>query len=496
MTDKVWAGTTAVRMHRGLPLPERYETARGVAIVSAKPMSLAEITAAITDQTGIPTYLADSAGGSATGAGGGGGDSGGGVPLAYEGALSGLLERVAASYGVSWRYDGSSITIRRFETRVFTIEALPGTQEIQEGVQDDTSSASSGGSGSSGSSSSTNSITQNSKFSISFKNWDELGQIVTSMLNGTGSIVVSPSVGTITVTTTPEIMRTVADYIAKENMRLSRQIAVNIEVYSVDLADGLDFSIAFKTALKSLSNFGANLSSGVGVPADAGGIGSKAASFNLAILNPSTTGQITDTFTALSSIGDTTKVAKFPLITLNNRPASRRIGTDIAYLASSSVTSSSSTTLSGPTVTLTPGTVHQGFSVQVTPRLLDDGRILLQYSLSIIDLVKMHCFSSTGIDCTGNATDASGSSAPSSSGSSIQAPETSNRIFVQQSVLKSGSTLIIGGAEQETTQQNAQGVGDPFNFLLGGGSSSGKTHTMVFFSLTPQVLDAPHSEQD
>ncbi len=47
--------------------------------------------------------------------------------------------------------------------------------------------------------------------------------------------------------------------------------------------------------------------------------------------------------------------------------------------------------------------------------------------------------------------------------------------------------------EERDVTQNSQGVGDPYNYLLGGGSTSGKTHSMVFYALTPQVLDVPHS---
>src|SRR5579863_6241805 len=53
VTDKVWAGSTALRMQRGLPLPARYENSHGITLVSSEPMSLAEIANAITTQTGI-----------------------------------------------------------------------------------------------------------------------------------------------------------------------------------------------------------------------------------------------------------------------------------------------------------------------------------------------------------------------------------------------------------------------------------------------------------
>ena len=539
VTDKVFAGNTALRMQRGLPLPAKYESARGIAVISSDPMALSAIAAAISQQTGIPVHMAGIGGGGTGGGMASGGAQPAGLPgsigssitsapptasaarasdgmqLAYEGPLSGLLERVAGYYGINWRYDGSTISITRFETRIFSVEALPGTQSASDGMDGGNSSGgggggSSGGGGggsggsSSSSSSSSSSLTQTSKFSIDFKYWDELGQVLTAMLGGTGTVVVSPSLGTVTVTTTPEVMHSVADYLSQENARLSRQVAINIEIYSVDLTEGLDFNVAFNTALRRLTNFGGNFI-GAAAPATVSGL-TGGGSLSLAILNPNfisradgsvlrPTGEVTDVFTALTGIGDTTKVANFPLITLNNRPVSRRIGTNTAYVAQATSGSSSSggtTSLVGSVgATLTPGTVQQGISVQLTPRLLDDGRILLQYSLDITNLVSLQSFNSvTGTTaCSSSTTACSGSS-------TIQTPETTVRDFVQQSVLRSGSTLIIGGAEEKDASQNSQGVGDAFNYILGGGTSTNQTHSMLFFAITPQVLDVPHSEQD
>jgi len=504
VTDKVWAGNAALRMHRGLPLPARFETERGITLISSEPMSLADIVAAIGVQTGISVHLADVGGAPKSGAAAG-------MPVAYEGPLSGLMEKVAGYFGINWRYDGSTISIARFDTRVFVVEALPGTQSVSEGMQDDTGggSSSSGGAAGGGGGSSQSSITQNSKFNVDFKYWDELSQILTAMLGGTGTVVTSPSIGTVTVTTTPEIMRTVGDYIAHENERLSRQIAINVEIYNVNLTEGTDFNIAFNEVLNRLKNFGItyNGPSAPATPTVAGAV-SGGGVLSAAILNPfpSNTadathsfgtnpgglikgvGQVTDVFTALSGIGDTTKVARFPLVTLNNRPVSRRIGEDVGYVASA--TSVTASTLSAGSTSVTPGTIHQGFSVQLTPRLLDDGRILLQYSLSVIDIKAITsfnsvCASADPTTCVGGA-----------GSTTVQLPDTVNRIFVQQSVLKSGSMLLLGGAEEEDMAHNSQGVGDPFNYLLGGGTTSARAHTMLFVAITPQVLEEPHSERE
>ncbi len=153
------------------------------------------------------------------------------------------------------------------------------------------------------------------------------------------------------------------------------------------------------------------------------------------------------------------------------------------------------TAVSSNSTTITTSTIKPGFAVQATPRLLDDGRILLEYSLQIVGLIEIDSFNSI---CGFNASASCLATAAGSSNGSqtVQLPKTTTRQFVQQAVLKSGSTLVLGGAEQEDIGQNSQGVGDAQNYLLGGGLSTNRAHTMIFYAITPQVLDTPHSEQD
>jgi type II secretory pathway component GspD/PulD (secretin) len=505
VTDKVWVGSAATRLRRGVPLPARFDGPHGIALVSAEPMSLTEIASSITTQTGIPVRIAP---GSITGGTTSGGQNNGasagnqGMPISFEGPLSNLLDQAAGYFGINWRYDGASINFSRFETRVFMVESLPGTQSVKDGMKEDQDSGSSSSTsnsssttsgGGSYSASSTNSLEQSSTMNVELKVWDELEKTITSMLNGTGSVVIAPSSGTVTVTTTSDNMRTVAKFIEEENKRLSHQIAINVEIYSVELDQQSDFSFTFQEALRRLTNVGGNYlspsgstatgtisnfvtSSGQSTGVETGLTGGAIAgggSLAVAILNPKTTGQISGLFSALSSIADTTRVAQFPMTTLNNRPVSRRIGTDQTYVAS--ISNSTSTNFSNNSVT--PGTIREGFSIQLTPRVLDDGRIMMQYSLSLIDIINLTNFSV-------------------GTGQSIQLPETSSRVFVQQAMLKSGSTLILGGYGDEQATQGSQGVGDAFNYFLGGGSTNAKKRTMLFIAITPQCLDVPRSEPD
>lgn len=59
VTDKVWAGDVALRIQRGIPLPPKYETERGITMVSSEVMTMGAIATAITAQTGIPVRLSD-----------------------------------------------------------------------------------------------------------------------------------------------------------------------------------------------------------------------------------------------------------------------------------------------------------------------------------------------------------------------------------------------------------------------------------------------------
>jgi type IVB pilus formation R64 PilN family outer membrane protein len=514
VTDSIWGGERAVRMRHGRPVPQRVEGSKSVALVATSPMSLRSIATAISTQTGIPVRLdkdaedvagedddapptsatigssslstpLSTAGGAAaartTAAGAprpnataarSGGSSRNvmsGMRIAYEGPLSGLLEKATSHFGVIWKYDGASILLSKFETRVFVMQVMPGTQKVSDGMKEGSEAAPSATGGAQTTTISQQSAQQSSSMDIDFKFWDEVGKTLDVLLGGVGSYSLAPSSGTITVVTTPEVMRNVSDFINQENDRLGRQVAVNVEVYTVDMTEGEDFNTQFNTALRRLTNFGLNFTS-PSAPAQItnGTLGA----LSMAILNPETVGEVTDVFNLLSQVGKTARVAQFPMTTLNNRPVSRRVGQDRTYLASVQT----NTSQSFQNTTLTPGIIRDGFSIQVTPRILQDGNILLQYSLSLIDILEISNFESGG--------------------NSVQLPRTASRIFVQQSMLKSGSTLILAGYDQDQAQQSSQGIGNAYNYVLGGGVGNQRQRQILFLAMTPQEISLPRTEND
>ncbi len=496
ITDAIWTGARAVRMRNGMPLPARVESQRSVAMISTEPMSLRAIGSSIAQQTGIPVRYSkgteegadednivsasaaartsSSSAKSKSAAPAAAGSPTAGMRVSYEGTLSGLLEKVSSHFGVLWSYDGAAITMSKFETRIFTLDAMPGTQTVKDGMKEQEDNNTSSSSGAQTASAAPSAAEQSSSMTVDLKFWDEVGKTIDSVLGGIGSYSLSPSSGTITVVTTPEVMRTVAEYINGENERLSRQVAINLEVFTVDITEGEDFNSQFAAAVAGsltrakLSFTNSNAAPGSANPASSLG------SIGISIIDPWDGGAV-NVFNLLSSVGKTARVAQFPMTTLNNRPVARRIGQDRTYLASVSQTiDGSSSGLS--TATLTPGIVRDGFSIQITPRILGDGRILMQYSLSLIDLLSIDTFASGA--------------------NSVQLPRTATRLFVQQTMMRSGSTLVLGGFDQDQVEQRSNGIGDAYNYLFGGGVANARTRQVLFVAMTPQEITLPRTENE
>ena len=175
---------------------------------------------------------------------------------------------------------------------------------------------------------------------------------------------------------------------------------------------------------------------------------------------------------ALSRLGNVTTVARAPITTLNNRAASRKITTDQAYVAS--ITSNVSGTSGTTSTSITPAVVSDGLTLQVLPRILDDGRILMQYSLKISALQSISQFKTASDDSTTPNT--------------VQTPQVSNKAFLQQAVMQSGSTLVLAGFDQDRQTGDTAGIGSAYNWLLGGGIRNSHERQMLVIAITPREV--------
>lgn len=379
--------------------------------------------------------------------------------LIYDGPLSGFLDLLSSKMQLSWKYENSQVILYKYETQVFNVKALAGTGTITNGVGG-SSQSSGGGQQNAGT---TTQARNQTAVTIESNLWKGIEDSVRIMLSpfGKNNFYASPDLGTITISDEPSRLDRVGTYLNELNKDLSKQVALHISIYNVEIEDkdtvGVDWNAVWRSASNGF-NFG-GLSLGADTLQRAG----------VSILN----GPWTDSsfvIGALNKVGKTSLITSGKILTMNRQAAPLQIIDETNYLAQIT------TTISGDGLaqtSLEPGTVTSGFTTTVTPKIEDDGDVLLQFAGSLSNLKEITRFDVGG---AGNS-------------QSIQLPQKSVRDFLQRVKLRSGETLVLTGFEQESNNSKDEGVGNSKNLLLGGKQfASGKRLSVVIF-VTPYIIN-------
>ncbi len=526
VVEAPWIGSAAVPLRRGKPLPMTAETSNAVAIRSETPQRAEDLLGLISakihipirtinmelpsQRTGRSTSRSSASAGSQAGAAGAGGAAGGSgqvgaaalgsasgalsadgsqygrntqktcmLAMTLEGTGSEALDYVAGRCGLSWNFDGATISVYRYETRTWELEALAGTMQVTDGLTgSDFSSLSAGGSsGTSGggqqSGSGSGSATQTVKLDATIDVWADVTATLDTLTAGDGIHSESPSTGSVTVVTTPEKMREVARYLDGENKRLSRQVMLSIEIWSVDFTDADNYGLDLNAVFTGVQGLSVGLASAAPMSTAFQGAGSVSAS----VINPPAGSSLSRwsgssvAYQALSQIGKVAVVNRVPMTTLNNRTSSRKITIDSSYLGQSGGGVVSNGVATQPT--LVAQIASEGIIAQMTPRIFADGRIRLQYSLQN----------------AGTPTFTSGVSGTEQ----IQLPKQAKNLFVGEVELKSGSTLVLAGSDQQNSSATGSGLVAPMNPITSMVSGSVERKVLVVV-ITPKQVTTPTSE--
>ncbi len=379
------------------------------------------------------------------------------VRLSYVGTVQGLLDTLAAHFNMGWDYNQSNglVVFSRFKTRLFTLNTPPGTVGFEGTITNKSDSkengSSSSGGGQSTSSSDMGTETAQSSFSeFKIDVWAEVEKAVESMLSEEGKVVITPSSGTIMVTDTPLVLDRVARHIEELNNKLSRQVALSVKVWALELNDEASAGFNIQKAILGSS---ASLAGGATPYRNLDGVGSITA----AILDGKTKGSSL-ILQALRQFGRTTLVTSGSGISMNNMPLPVQVISRDTYLAGVGTIRDENS----QTTEMTPGEIATGFSMVVTPHILEKRQVILQYNVTLSTLRELEEFSSGD--------------------SKVQLPKTSVRSFYQRVSMNIGQTLVLGGFEQEQ-RFDSKGLG-----LLAGGKS-GK-YGKVIIVVTIDVADA------
>ena len=382
------------------------------------------------------------------------------ISVYHDGTIRSWLDNLALASGYAYKINDNHISWHRMMTASFDIMAISGSRNHLVG-----SSSGGGSSGQQGAGGSGGAITKefsNNKGTLSI--WQDLKEILTSLVSEEGTFFVSEANTSITVKDFPENVRSIASVIDEFNQRLSAQVVLDVQILSVtleeDRADGIDWNLV-KTNTDTTLDFSHGLNESDDIETTTG-IPTK---FSVIVPDGSRsyfTGSDV-LIEALELQGDVSVVTSPRAVTLNNEVAEIRINLNTTYLASSS------TTISDDIVEteLTPDVAIDGFTMYLLPKIdVPNREVYLQLSTTVAELQKL--------------------SKIEAGRSLIQVPKIQDSKVNTRARLKSGETLLISGYQQYFASSEKSGQ---FGIdLFGRKHSRSKKHEMMVL-LTPIIVD-------
>lgn len=465
ISEGVWLGNKSVVLEHRNNLPAKFETDTGVTILLNEPVSLQVLANDIYSITGIPVKIDGQVSQDKLR---------NQVNVAYTGKLSGLLSQVATDLDLLWYYDKDSIVFYETETRTFTLYALGTEVAYQTSVSTDNS----------------NEVSLQS----TLREWDEVENAISSILgkSSNADFTVSRSLGTITVTASPSVLARVGEYIERQNKRLSQLVTIDVKVLQVTLSNDTAFGLNLAAAINSTSglNIVANPKNNLA--------STDASSMNIAVLSNAvsaltgathmengslvegayTQDQIMNgslsgvagsaaLIEALAKQGKVSLVTNVGVTTRSNRVAPVSNTRTTGYIKR--FESRNFTTVESSTVD--QDDLETGFTMQLLPNVLENGKILLLFRMSVRELLRM------STQTIGEVT--------------LQLPEVEERSFMQEIIMESGQMLVLSGFEKQTNEDTRYGLGNPDFMALSGSRESSSTREVLVVILTPQVLVSP-----
>ena len=379
------------------------------------------------------------------------------LDISYNGTLAGILDTIASmsGYGWDWEEKRSRITFSAMQVRTFVVQAPVGevAWESQVSNKSREQRTTNLGTGSSinttvtgGDTSTQTAQTNTTRARLDV--WKDVETTVRGLLSKAGTARVNPASGTITVRDSYARLEAVRAYIDEVNERLSRQVALCVRVWALEVNDA--------------SSAGINLQSLFSSPDVAISAGTAAASTSSLASVSVLKGNLKGSSAALEAMkewGNATQLTSASGLVTNNQPFPVQAVRRHAYLAGMTM----STSEYSQTSEITPGEVTTGFAMTIIPHILPDRHVLLQYNITLSSLEDMTTIERDTI--------------------LVQLPQVSTRSFSQRTRLKSGQTLVLAGFEQDT-EQAAESLG-----LLNAGKSNDASKTLLVVTIELEGAD-------
>ncbi len=433
ISDDIWLGDSSIVAEHNEPLPKRFETDEGITLMTDAEVTFDEIVNQIYYLTGISIQVEDSIKK----------DDLKNLTISYTGPLSGLLNMLALKINVNWSYDQGKILFYKFKTRTFILHTLATESTFATNIT----------SGSDG--------IATLQTTSTLKEWEEIGEVLKSIVKD-GEVKLSPSTNSITVTSTPKTLQKVEAYIKEQNRRFAKQVAVTVKVMQVSLSKtnnfGLNLTALFNNTFSLVTN-SSNATEGGLSFAILDDSGDKMAGTNAAIK-------------ALSTQGKTSLLTSAVVTARNNRVVPINNIQTFKYVSSISTLTENTNS----TTEVTPEEESVGFSMQIMPNILENGKLILLFNMSVKELITIDTMQ------VGSTV--------------VQLPKIEQRNFMQELVMESGQTAVLTGFEKIRNDNSSEGLGKHEFTAVGGSQSTETTRDVLVVMLTPQVITSPLEIED
>ncbi|RUO25214.1 hypothetical protein CWE09_00255 [Aliidiomarina minuta] len=382
------------------------------------------------------------------------------VSLAFQGLVGDAITQLGLVTGFYFSATDHVLTLRQFEVAEFDVAFLAGSTNFFLGDDERRLNQTSAMSGHQlmPSGLSDDSAQYLNFTSESLSVWNDLEAALQLLLSAHGHIALNQSSTSILVRDYPQHVQQIREYLIQQNRRLTRQVAVDVQVIDIAFDDqeqaGIDWELVYQSASHSgIVNFSSGLVSSltnrgsqIGIERSSGRLAGSQILIN-----------------ALSQQG-VVEVSSHPrLVSLNNQISKIVLEDNATYLASAG---SSSTPNVGSSDLLIPGVVTTGFELYLLPKIAS-AQVLMQLSTSLSDL--------KGIEQV------------TSGDKTIQTPHTNRKKFFMKAMVADGETLLISGLKstrQQWQQQKTLG-----SWLFGGHRQQVRQRSETLLLLTPRILE-------
>jgi len=293
------------------------------------------------------------------------------------------------------------------------------------------------------------------------------------------SFVIDKSVGLITVTAKPILLKTVEKYIDNLKKNLFQQVNIEAKIIEVFLQDNSKLGIDWGSVLKDSPLSGTISFGNAGqVYPHVGGNSTYANTFVSRVFINSFDFSVM--LNALNEQGDTHVLANPKITVLNGQPAIISVGKDVAYVKSIKRDENDSGTTTRITYTAEVGNVVQGIALGVMASVIDNNKVILHLTPITTDIENLAADGSVIMTSIGDGA------------IELGLPQVKVREMSTMVEVSNGEMLVIGGlidSIEGKTENFAPGLGSipGIKYLFGVEEKKIQKRELVIL-LTPKII--------